>query len=193
MIGILSKRKSSLLFRDRGLEFAVAKPNLCYGKFGTSRHLIGWSGEVIGLLEQVAQLEPSRFGVWLVFAIGRALLSNGLLALGLDSKLGRQFESRGDSGSHHLVSERRLSLLNQGIHGYWSACSGVDGVDTGVQVLDLFEWNRWMIGILSKRKSSLLFRDRGLEFAVAKPNLCYGKFGTSRHLIGWSGEVIGLL
>ncbi|GFZ19432.1 hypothetical protein Acr_28g0001370 [Actinidia rufa] len=43
----------------------------------------------------------------------------------------------GDPASHHPLSEWRLSLLSQGIHNYRSACSGVDGVNMGVQVLDL--------------------------------------------------------
>ncbi|GFY91166.1 hypothetical protein Acr_07g0013620 [Actinidia rufa] len=113
----------------------------------------------------------------------------------IDSELGRQFESGGDLGSHHPFSEWRLSLLNHGIQGYRSARSGVDGVNTGIQVPDLLSEFRWMIGILSKRKSSLLFGDGDgdLEFAVDEPDLCYGDFVTPRHPIGWSGEVIGLL
>ncbi|GFZ15008.1 hypothetical protein Acr_24g0011980 [Actinidia rufa] len=55
----------------------------------------------------------------------------------IDSELGRQFEFGGDSGSHHPFSEWRLNLLNQGIHDYRSACSGVDGIDTGIQVPNL--------------------------------------------------------
>ncbi|GFY95607.1 hypothetical protein Acr_10g0009920 [Actinidia rufa] len=113
----------------------------------------------------------------------------------IDSELGRQFESGGDLGSHHPFSERRLNLFNQGIRDYRSACSGVNGVDTGVQVPDLLSGRFILVfgHLIIPRKSSFLFGDGDLEFAVAEPDLYYGVFRTPCHPIGWSGMVVGLL
>ncbi|GFS31359.1 hypothetical protein Acr_00g0016890 [Actinidia rufa] len=86
------------------------------------------SDEIARPREREEQLEavdwpwPSRFGTWLVFAIGWTLLSRGLLALGLDLK-------RMPCGEQPAIRVIVMDLLQGGISGDKPGCRGCDVED----------------------------------------------------------------
>ena len=52
----------------------------------------------------------------------------------VDPELCRQLELGGNPDSHHPSCEWWLSLLDQSIHSYWSACPNIDGIKMSIQI-----------------------------------------------------------